>query len=79
MQQEVQKHTEIANQGSLVKQFLDTTSHQLTYVGLTELHSHVKEGSLCVFFRNNHFATLTKQMLLQLAWHAIFTWWNSHF
>eukprot|EP00551_Chaetoceros_affinis_P010476 CAMPEP_0203664732 /NCGR_PEP_ID=MMETSP0090-20130426/2085_1 /ASSEMBLY_ACC=CAM_ASM_001088 /TAXON_ID=426623 /ORGANISM="Chaetoceros affinis, Strain CCMP159" /LENGTH=504 /DNA_ID=CAMNT_0050528073 /DNA_START=78 /DNA_END=1593 /DNA_ORIENTATION=- len=59
-QQELQKHTDIADQGSLVKQFLDSTSHQLTYAGLTELHGHVKEGSLCVFFRNNHFATLTK-------------------
>ncbi len=60
MEQELLKHTEIANKGSLVKQFLDTTSHQLTYTGLTELHSHVQEGNLCVFFRNNHFATLTK-------------------
>ena len=53
-------HSQIAAQGTIVKQFLDDTSHQLTYAGLTELHSHVREGNLCVFFRNNHFATLTK-------------------
>lgn len=57
---ELQIQNDIAARGSVVQQFLDETSHQLTYAGLTELHSHVKEGHLCVFFRNNHFATLTK-------------------
>lgn len=60
LQEELQSCNKIANSGNLVKQFLDTTSHQLTYNGLTELHSHVQEGKICVFFRNNHFATLTK-------------------
>ena len=57
---ELQIQNDIAARGSVVQQFLDESSHQLTYAGLTKLHSHVKEGHLCVFFRNNHFATLTK-------------------
>ncbi|GMI09789.1 hypothetical protein TrRE_jg12866, partial [Triparma retinervis] len=40
--------------------FLDGSSHQLTYHGLTSLHSHLSENSLAVFFRNNHFSTLFK-------------------
>ncbi|KAL7456517.1 hypothetical protein ACHAWC_008016 [Mediolabrus comicus] len=34
--------------------------HQLTYHGLEQLHKHVGDDALHVFFRNNHFATLTK-------------------
>lgn len=60
IQQELSRQNDIAHQGTIVRQFLDTTSHQLTYTGLMELHSHVQEGRMCVFFRNNHFATLTK-------------------
>jgi len=33
---------------------------QLTYHGMIELHQHVKENELAVFFRNNHFSTLFK-------------------
>jgi hypothetical protein len=58
---ELEKQTKLFQDGSVVEEFLSDTSMQLTYSGLTELHSHVKERSLCVFFRNNHFATLTKQ------------------
>lgn len=46
--------------GLLVQKFLDSTSHQLTEYGLQQLHSTLKEGELAVFFRNNHFSTLTK-------------------
>lgn len=60
LNEELLNQSQIAARGTIVKQFLDDTSHQLTYAGLTELHSHVQEGNLCVFFRNNHFATLTK-------------------
>lgn len=60
IQQQLEAMNDSANKGLIIEQFLDTTSHQLTYTGLMELHSHVKEGHLCVFFRNNHFATLTK-------------------
>lgn len=40
--------------------FLASSSHQLTYHGLEQLHNHMANGAVCVFFRNNHFATLTK-------------------
>ena len=38
------------------------TSQVLThrYYGLLQLHEHVKERELAVFFRNNHFSTLFK-------------------
>lgn len=41
--------------------FLASSSHQLTHHGLERLHAHVAEGALSVFFRNNHFGTLTKR------------------
>jgi hypothetical protein len=56
-------HDELSTQatkGAIVKQFLDRSSHQLTQYGLTVLHDYLKEGQMVVFFRNNHFNTLTK-------------------
>jgi len=50
-----------AHEGHVVNSFLTSTSTQLTYHGLAELHNHLPNHSLCVFFRNNHFATLTKE------------------
>ena len=50
----------LATKGSLINSFLSSTGHQLTHYGLHELYNHVGEESLCVFFRNNHFGTLTK-------------------
>ena len=47
-------------QSEVANAFLSLSGHQLTYHGLEQLHTHVGEDSLCVFFRNNHFATLTK-------------------
>lgn len=46
--------------GFVAEQFLNSTATQLTYHGLCELTSTVQEGELCVFFRNNHFSTMTK-------------------
>lgn len=46
--------------GFVAEQFLNNTATQLTYHGLCELTSAVQEGELCVFFRNNHFSTMTK-------------------
>ena len=40
--------------------FLQRTASQLSYHGLSELATTVKENELCVFFRNNHFSTLHK-------------------
>jgi hypothetical protein len=57
---ELGKQTKLFQDGTVVEEFLFNTSMQLTYYGLMELHNHVQEGSMCVFFRNNHFATLTK-------------------
>ena len=48
------------SRSEVVNDFLTVSGHQLTYHGLLRLHEHVRDGALCVFFRNNHFATLTK-------------------
>ena len=39
-------------------------SIQLTYHGLAELSTTLKEGELAVFFRNNHFSTVHRWILL---------------
>ena len=46
--------------GRLMNNFLQFTGHQLTQFGLQTLHETLKDDELCVFFRNNHFGTLTK-------------------
>ncbi|XP_026071869.1 ubiquitin carboxyl-terminal hydrolase MINDY-2-like isoform X2 [Carassius auratus] len=53
-------NSELAGEGFVAEQFLNSTATQLTYHGLCELTSTVEEGELCVFFRNNHFSTMTK-------------------
>ncbi|XP_060611680.2 ubiquitin carboxyl-terminal hydrolase MINDY-2 isoform X4 [Anolis sagrei] len=52
--------SELVDEGTVAEQFLNNTATQLTYHGLCELTSTVQEGELCVFFRNNHFSTMTK-------------------
>jgi len=47
-------------EGIQLKEFLESTSHQLTQYGLQQLHEFIAEDELVVFFRNNHFSTLTK-------------------
>jgi len=42
------------------ERFLESTASQLTYYGLSELVTNVKEQELCILFRNNHFITLYK-------------------
>ena len=44
----------------ICEEFLERTAAQLTYHGLSELVTSVKEDEMCVFFRNNHFSTLYK-------------------
>jgi len=51
---------EVIRKASVAEQFLEQTAGQLTYTGLIELNKVIKEGELCVLFRNNHFSTLTK-------------------
>lgn len=60
LQSKLDEMTEVYHHGQVIEHFLSNTSTQLTYCGLMELHNHVKEKSMCVFFRNNHFATMTK-------------------
>nr|XP_033776574.1 ubiquitin carboxyl-terminal hydrolase MINDY-2 isoform X2 [Geotrypetes seraphini] len=53
-------NSELVSEGFVAEQFLNNTATQLTYHGLCELTAAVQEGELCVFFRNNHFSTMTK-------------------
>jgi len=46
--------------GHTISNFLYDTGHQLTMFGLEQLQKHISEDSLSVFFRNNHFSTITK-------------------
>jgi len=52
---------EAVNQGILLEQFLYETASQLTYQGIAELNSTLKDGEIAVFFRNNHFSTIYKR------------------
>ncbi|XP_051896479.1 ubiquitin carboxyl-terminal hydrolase MINDY-2 isoform X2 [Pristis pectinata] len=54
------ENSELVSEGYVAEQFLNNSATQLTYHGLCELISTVEEGELCVFFRNNHFSTMTK-------------------
>jgi MINDY deubiquitinase len=49
-----------ATQGAIVNHFLVRSGHQLTQYGLDVLYEYMKDGQMVVFFRNNHFNTLTK-------------------
>ena len=48
-------------EAKVIEDFLSETASQLTYAGLLSLHEALKEGSLCTFFRNNHFSTMLKR------------------
>ena len=47
-------------QGAIVNHFLVRSGHQLTQYGLDVLYEYLKDEQMVVFFRNNHFNTLTK-------------------
>ncbi|RWS13118.1 hypothetical protein B4U79_03794 [Dinothrombium tinctorium] len=51
---------ELVAEALIAEQFLEKTASQLTYHGLSQLISNIKEGELSVLFRNNHFITLYK-------------------
>lgn len=63
--------------GFVAEQFLNSTATQLTYHGLCELTSTVQEGELCVFFRNNHFSTMTKfkVFIFKCYFCSALRWW----
>ncbi|NWS27014.1 MINY1 hydrolase, partial [Polioptila caerulea] len=50
----------LVSEGLVAEQFLESTASQLTFHGLCELTARAREGELRVFFRNNHFSTMTK-------------------
>ena len=47
-------------QALLAEQFLEESASQLTYHGICELNTVMKEGQVAVFFRNNHFSSMCK-------------------
>jgi hypothetical protein len=58
------RHADAANKATIaswIDHFLQSTAHQLTQHGLHCLHADLAEKSMGIFFRNNHFATITKQ------------------
>ncbi|KAL4225687.1 Ubiquitin carboxyl-terminal hydrolase MINDY-2 [Mactra antiquata] len=48
----------LVSQALVAEQFLESSASQLTYHGLSELCTQLKEDELAVLFRNNHFTTL---------------------
>ena len=44
--------------GLTAKAFLSETASQLTYTGLSALHTSVRPNELCVLFRGNHFSVM---------------------
>eukprot|EP01134_Creolimax_fragrantissima_P002415 CFRG2415T1 len=50
----------IIQQGIVIDEFLRETASQLTVYGIFELNKRMKNGDLAIFFRNNHFSTITK-------------------
>jgi len=60
LQQKQDELQQVATDSHLIQHFLHESSHQLTLCGLERLHSTLAEDELCVFFRNNHYCTMTK-------------------
>ena len=61
MRQQLHDLQHKATIGHGIDHFLQETGHQLTQFGLHQIHQDLPEGDLAVFFRNNHFSTITKQ------------------
>lgn len=55
--------SEEISQALIAESFLENTASQLTYFGLSELASNVREQELSILFRNNHFITLYKNQV----------------
>jgi ubiquitin carboxyl-terminal hydrolase MINDY-1/2 len=56
----VQSQSALEDEGVLLKAFLDDSPSHITYYGLAQLHSEIKERQLAVFFRGAHFSTIFK-------------------
>ena len=52
---------ELGEEAMLGQLFLESMACQLTYHGICELNTTLKEGDICISFRNNHFNTLIKK------------------
>ena len=61
----------------ICEEFLERTAAQLTYHGLSELVTSVKEDEMCVFFRNNHFSTLYKYKVSFFFFISIYTFFQT--
>eukprot|EP00698_Gefionella_okellyi_P024452 TRINITY_DN8628_c0_g1_i1.p1 TRINITY_DN8628_c0_g1~~TRINITY_DN8628_c0_g1_i1.p1 ORF type:complete len:510 (-),score=124.91 TRINITY_DN8628_c0_g1_i1:21-1550(-) len=57
----VARWEQVRREGKIAQDFLASSASQLTHFGLYQLHQTVQENELCVFFRNNHFATMIKR------------------
>ena len=56
---------------SLVAQnYLEESASQLTYHGLCELGTKMKDNELAIFFRNNHFSTIHKRNNVSLKFYV---------
>ncbi|CAG2053761.1 unnamed protein product, partial [Timema podura] len=53
--------SELFSRAVIAEEFLEKTASQLTYHGLCELNSALRNDELAVFFRNNHFSTIVKK------------------
>ena len=58
--------SEEVTEALIAERFLENTASQLTYYGLSELVSNVREQELSILFRNNHFITLYKNQVIDL-------------
>ena len=57
---------DLISQSLVAQNFLEESASQLTYHGLCELVSTMKDNELAIFFRNNHFSTLYKHKNVSL-------------
>jgi hypothetical protein len=55
----------------VAEEFLENSASQLTYHGLCELCTQLKEDELAVLFRNNHFTTLYRHKVIGQAFYHI--------
>ena len=60
---------ELVTQSLIASQFLEDNGSQLTYHGLCELNTTLKDGELAVLFRNNHFSAILKRRTVSIRTH----------
>ena len=51
----------LVTESIVAQNFLEESASQLTYHGLCELGTAMKENELAIFFRNNHFSTIYRR------------------